>query len=353
MESFKNIVYSFWNTFSYKEAYFQKLIDDLNFLEFRKAINDALNIESDDITFEIGKKENGKYELIMTANGNKISNFMVNYCVKNAPQELKGKWNFYSTRPRMKEINKIKMFEMDFDIEDFIIYPKIYVQYQKIDIEIFSKKILNLSDDEKYNIIFVLLDKVIGENYTEIYIGEIKILNSKKKFLKNINLSDLFQYVENTIADNNWNRYNNPCEVFLGYQLKPKDKINNLRDDIIVGYTANFDLVNHYYSDDNSIKDLEKIGVMIGFLYYDNTDVKRENLVATRSRIEDEIFEMLDGKQVAEIIGGATGSKNSYIDLIIYDMDEFIGIIKDIKIELKELYYSNFYINSPIFLIKL
>ena len=339
MPSFKTRVESFWKEFCKEESIYRNLIDDKQFDEVRERVNILVNDLN--LAFEIGGA-NSKYDLVLTGEGNKTKCILANYCIKNAPTKLLEKWNFHSTRPRMSEGFSIKMFDTVLASDDFIIYPKVDTQKEKIDIEIYSNKLGKLSKDDKYGVVFVYLDTMIGENYVESYLGEINILNSKKLLAKGINIGDVFQFIEDVITTNKWKKYNNPCEIFSGYQGQPNQESKNLRDDVFVGYTACFDVINHYYSDNEWFEQVEDCGFTYGFLYYNNDGIENDNLVVFRGEIEDKIMALIDGKGIAESIGGATGINNSYIDFVIFDKEEFIENIKGINVELEELCFRRF-----------
>jgi len=339
MSSFKTRVENFWKGFSEEESIYRNLIDEKRFDEVRESVN-AL-VDDLNLAFEIGGANN-KYELVLTGEGNKTKCILANYCIKNVLTELLEKWNFHSTRPRMSEGFSIKMFDTVFASEDFIIYPKVDVKKEKVDIEIYSSKLAKLSNDDKYRLVFIYLDTMVGENYVESYLGGINILNSKKLLAKGINIGDVFQYIEDTIAANKWKKYNNPCEIFSGYQGQPNQESKNLRDDVFVGYTACFDVINHYYSDNEWFEQVEDCGFTYGFLYYNNDGIENDNLVVFRGEIEDKIMALIDGKGIAESIGGATGINNSYIDFIIFDEADFIENIKNVDVELEGLCYRRF-----------
>ena len=46
--------------------------------------------------------------------------------------------------------------------------------------------------------------------------------------------------------------------------------------------------------------------------------------------MEDAIEKLFDARKIGRILGGATGSFYSYIDLLVFDMDEFNAAINDV-----------------------
>ncbi len=341
MESFKTRVNNFWKAFCHEEEGYRRLLDEKRHQELIENLTGHLD-EVMPIAFELGKSDTGVYELALTGEGDNTKCFLTNYWVKQAPGELLSTWNFYSARPRSRGNFGIRMLDRDVALEDIFVYPSIQKERAKIDIAVFSKKLAGLDRNEKYSLLFVCLDAAIGETYTECYIGEIEILDSKKLLTKSITMAELYQYIEEAIAANSWNRFENPCEVYSGYQVPPRENPIRLREDILFGGTAGRDTLKLYQNDDTWLTESEKWGVAFGFLFYDNSGVPREKVVEYRAAIEDEVLALLTDSQAAQILGGATGSQNSYIDFILYDEDEFLDIMQAWEGNKQGIRYRNF-----------
>ncbi len=118
-----------------------------------------------------------------------------------------------------------------------------------------------------------------------------------------------------------------------------------LREDIFSGYTSCTSLLDEYYKGKSQrFDEAVSNGVHFGFLFFENVNVPRENIVNFRGDIEDKIMEQTVPYGIANSLGGATGFHFSYIDFIIYDYEAFINIAKEILTgyDFEEKGYSDF-----------
>ena len=89
------------------------------------------------------------------------------------------------------------------------------------------------------------------------------------------------------------------------------------REDVIVGTTCLTDIVNQYLNGERDIYDEAfELGIKFCFLSIDNGGDVQAGF-DLRNKIEDEELESCSS--FLEIIGGATGQRHAYIDLICYD----------------------------------
>lgn len=87
-------------------------------------MSEILNIALQDPYFNFGVNTDGKYELILTPEGNLQKLIRLDYLVKQAPSQLLERWNFFSSKPAMSAVN-LGMFGIDLKNEDIEIYYSI------------------------------------------------------------------------------------------------------------------------------------------------------------------------------------------------------------------------------------
>lgn len=347
MKSFKSRVVDFWTVFLKEEETFRVLLENGDHGAFVELLGSHLDTVVD-IAFEAGKNAGGTYDLVFTGEGDKTKNFLTSYLVKRAPKELSSTWNFYSTRQKMGVDFGIRMYGVEVSLRDLIVYPTIDTERRKVNVEIYSKKLSGLSKDEKMSLVFICLDSAIGENYTECYVGTIEVLDSKKLLAKHVTLADLYDYIEQGIEAGGWNRFTNPCEIFTGYEVPAREGADRLRDDIRFGYTSNRDTLRLFDDDETWLEPLDRYGITLGFIYYDNTSISGDRLVAVRGVLEDEVQAVIGDSHSAELLGGATGTLNSYVDFIIYDEPEFLTLITTANFSMAGLAYRRFQAESDV-----
>lgn len=285
------------------------------------------------VYFEMGVNDEGKYELILTPEGDRTKLIQIYYWLQQAPESLNEKWNFYSTKPGKGNSDfRLEMHGVSLEAKDMQIYAEPDEERKKIDIQIYSPKLMKLDENQRYSIFFIELDQFISEIYTMEYIGFVDFIEDEPEDEQAIPLEKLKSYIDYVINENDWPKPGNPCDEYSAYNMKPPQAEEyELRKDIVAGYTSCIPFLNAYYSGENELFDsYSEDGVIFGFIYYNNTNIPRENTVAFRTEIEEKITEKTVDAGIAHPTGGATGYQYSYIDFVIFDFESFLDITKTI-----------------------
>lgn len=353
--SFKERVGKFWDAFTEKESEVREKIEskiDRDILI--QFVDDILSIAFHKTFFELGVNEQGKYELILTPEGDRARLFQLEYWLKQAPAVLLDKWNFYSSKPaKAKGDFSISMFDITLAADNVVLYYGVDEKHQRVNLQVECSQLMKLEENKKYSMFFIYLDQLIGEAYTMEYIGAIDFVASPKG-MKKIAAQDLKKLMDDTIVAQGWFHIENICERCAGYEMVPsKAKDWQLREDIYIAYSSCFPVLNAFYSKSTDLFSSFYIdGVVFGFLFYENINVPKDRMVPFRTEIEDQILSVAKAEKVADSIGGATGFYFSYMDFIIYDIDAFHVIAKEIldKYKFKEAGFSNFIFgDTPLF----
>jgi len=345
--SFKKRVSKFWDSFTKEEYQIREMMDNkadgetlLNF------VDSILQIAFDKVYFEMGVNNEGKYELILTPEGDRARLMHLHYWLQHAPEPLWQKWNFYSSKPGKGTSGwRMNMYGVDLSSEDITIYPESDGEKTKVNLEIYCPKLMELEENKRYSMFFIFLDQFIGELYTMEYIGYIEFVDNVQE-KKSISIEKLKPLIDDNIDNNGWPRFEDPTEIYSGYRMEPNEKEGwTLREDIFSGYTSCTPVLNEYYNGEAKRFDEAKDnGIQFGFLFFENVNVPRENIVNFRGDIEDKITAQTVPYGIANCLGGATGFHFSYIDFIIYDYEAFIDIAKEIlqTHNFEEMGYSDF-----------
>ncbi len=345
--SFKERVGKFWGAFAEKESEVRKMLDDkVGTDTLIKFVDDILSVAFHKAFFELGINDQGKYELILTPEGDRAKLFQLEYWLKQAPAVLTEKWNFYSSKPaKAKGDFSISMYDTTLSADSVSLYYEIDEKHQKVNLQVECLPLMKLEENKKYSLFFIYLDQLIGEAYTMEYIGTIDFRVSGKG-LKKIAATDLRKLMDDTIEAKNWFRIENICERCAGYEMVPsKAKDWQLREDIYIAYSSCFPVLNAFYNKSTELfGNFYADGVVFGFLFYENINVPKDRMVPFRTEIEDQILKEAKAANVADSIGGATGFYFSYMDFIVYDIDAFLAIAKEVlvKYKFKDVGFSNF-----------
>lgn len=331
--SFRQRTTDFWDIFVKKESSVRKMIDDkaeANDLieELKKIIETAFS----DVAFEVGFN-GSKHELILSPNGNETILKQIRYLLDRKPKQVDELWNFYAAKPAMgSEGMGLRIYDKDISANDFTIYTNLEEDRKLIHIEVYAPKLDDLEENMRFNALFIMLDLFIGELYTMEYIGTVDFTEvPKRKNQESVSLAKMHAYINYLIEEHDWDKTKDPSTCYTGYEATPIEDSKRLRDDIYIGSTLSYDIIRQLREEEiYPLKELKDDGVYMGYIFYDNQEVKQSEMVNFRANIEDQIQDIVGEEGIANSIGGATGQNYSYIDFMIYDLDAFLEIAKDV-----------------------
>lgn len=346
--SLKNKVLQFWRAFSEEEATIREMIDNnadgKTILSFSESI---LKIAFNEVEFQLGVNIDGKYELILSPQGDRIKLIQYHYWLRYAPEHLKNKWVFYSSKPAFANTEyKLNMFGVAIEDKDLILYPTVNNKSSKIELKVYCPKLNDITESQKYSIIYTFLDQYISELYTIEYVSKIQFTGDKLKH-SGIKISLLKEYIDVLIEAKGWSHSENPLDGYIGYKLNQTEEKEGwgLREDITSGYSSCTAAISAYhFKDEEFYHKYKQDGMVFGFIFYENFDLADSEAAYMRANIEDQIIEQTGTNGIANCIGGAAGLHFSYIDFVIYDYKAFMKIIKEIMADnmLDEVGFSYF-----------
>lgn len=237
------------------------------------------------------------------------------YCVSRAPQL--GGWTFYPAR-QPGPIEGIRMeFEGEkFDPMEFWLTPTVDADSEKVNLAVWHPLVPKLGTQALYSPLFLFLDEVLGEFGTGQWIGEINIGNHR--LTEAIPLHELPASIQKVQADTGWTKLP-PGESVTLYELKPQAAAF-LRSDILVGQTANLNLIQDYLQNDGQLDDpLAGTGADYVFVAFPAIFLPAGEQTEARGVIEDALAAALTAAQSGRLLGGALGRQNAYIDLLLFD----------------------------------
>lgn len=330
MKSFKTRITEFWQAFCEHEDAFIKMFEDTQAhgQEIVDQMHTLLEIAFEESYFEMGRNKDGKCELIITPAGNHLQLLLTQYCVAQAPKQLWERWNFYSTKPAETRFAfAVHMKDMNISGDDVTIFPQI--ENQKINIRVYSEKLNTLEENDAYHFLFVLLDSYISEFYTMKYIGGIEFL--KQPVSNGVLLKDFKAYIDDVIMEEKWMEIQDASASYTAYEARPIEENPWLREDVYFGITSQMQVIQMLYGKDASlVEQMNKNGIVLGFLYYENSRIETDDMLDYREQIDAEILAKGKEAGICENIGAATGLYSSYLDYIVYDIDGFLAIIKEV-----------------------
>jgi len=204
------------------------------------------------------------------------------------------------------------------------------VKPKKIDLTAWHPLFESMPEKEKWRVLFLLLDEALGEFGTQQWIGEIKLGN--EKLAEAIPLHELGQFLNKVESETGWKKYP-PGECWTGYRIKEQHQ-RFLRGDMIAGSIVNDRLVDEYLDAEGELSDpLAGTGANYVFVSFDAQILPEGNQVDARSAIEDAIADSLRRNSSGQLLGGALGTQNAYIDLLLFDGQNSLELVRQALIQ--------------------
>ncbi|WP_298063023.1 hypothetical protein [uncultured Campylobacter sp.] len=312
--TFAGRVDKFWAEFS---GMVDEIKADLAAEEFEKAMqktDEKLRICLAEPYFMTGLAGE-RLDLVLTPEGMRHRLFWLSF-IKNAmPRQLESKMLCTLGKPRApRGIGGIEMYDTHVNAEESMIYAQF--NESDVDIKIYNENLAALlaqDEGKAYNLSFILLDNMIGETAIINTLGELEVLAGPEE--KGVPLSEFADLIDEKFGER---ASREPLKNFFSYEMQPRG--SEVREDVVVGTTCLRNLIGEYLGGKRDIyNEAFELGIKFCFLSVGNGGDMQAGF-DLRNKIEDEELESCGS--FLEIIGGATGQKHTYIDLICYDEEK-------------------------------
>lgn len=260
-------------------------------------------------------KEEENFTFTLSPEANRSFQFLTAYWYDSAPA-IPG-WTFYSARQPAKDPSKftISIGEKSYSIAEIWLVLAINEEDEKIDISAWHPHFTGLDDNNRYQILFLWLDEVLGENGTEQWIGQVDF--STEKFSDAIPLLEIKDHLDSITKENGWEKPS-PDHCYSFYEII--EELGDFpRSDTRSGNTCHMQLVNEFMEFGGDLPDLLS-GSHADFVYvqFPASFLNPGEEVQLRDMIEQKINKALNDDESGHSIGSASGSKNIYLDFIIF-----------------------------------
>lgn len=340
-------VKEFWNWFVENEEKLSGMMCPNSMEEadaFIEFISKGTNLISEDMHFNIG----GDHEFTFSVEGWPDLFIIYPYIISCMPECLKGKWKFFPFNPGKVGSFAYRVHDTDVDMGKIMVKASYDEKRENFNIRYYDKNLCALPEENSDGNFHVILELVLGEGVSFKYVNGIERASGIEEGM--IALSGLRQHIEETVKSHGHEFFENPKDVYTGYQLTPKES-DELRFDVIVGSTCLSSIVADYYHGSTEIFDhADGFGVQALYMVFQN-GVGEDNILNFRHDLEDRITEeILEPGNLGVITGGAIGTEYSYIDLFVYDLRAFVKKVIPLLDEYPEysFYISDFIRNGRI-----
>ncbi|KLI14132.1 hypothetical protein SU46_11670 [Brachyspira hyodysenteriae] len=332
--NFEERVNRFWKWFEENEKVISDFIDkksNMSSEEIIEFVSNGVSLISNDLQFNFG----GDYEFTFTIEGKEYLFYLTPRITAAMPDKLKSKWKFspYMQKQDIEDSN-FRMYNEDLSFKDILVYSEYDEDTNLFNFKFYNKILNQLDENYVYNAFYIMLEHAIGENISRLYLGNVE--KSDKKLDSMIELTKLYDFIMNILKSKNKDIILDPINRYTVYECKPTD--NFFREDIFIGNTCYMELIDDYanYNID-AIVNISKMGARAVYLAYAFSDNKdndfndediNKKLLEERNNITDELESVMgergSGKEIGVVLGSAFGMIGGYIDLLLYNQDDFI-----------------------------
>jgi hypothetical protein len=263
-----------------------------------------------------GPGSGGKgHSFTLTGEGNIHRQFLAEYWHSQAPV-LDG-WTFYASRQASEEPFGWGMTidGRKFDPKEFWLATDLNHEDEKIDITVWHPLFDVLSEKDRWTVLFLMLDEVMGEFGTQNWIGEIAF--SDRQLKEAMPITELRSLIQKIEQDQGWKKCS-PIEMWSTYEHVAGNGFP--RSDIFVGSARNLKLLDNYWSSMGDMEDpLPNTGADFVFVQFDRARLPKGKEVDERGRFEDAVIAALAAENSGISIGGAMGEQYVYMDFLLFD----------------------------------
>ena len=294
-------VKEFWNWFVENEEKLSGMMNPKSMEEadaFMEFISKGTNLISEDMHFNIG----GDHEFTFSVEGWPDLFIIYPYIISCMPECLKGKWKFFPFNPGKVGSFAYRVHDTDVDMGKIMVKASYDEKRENFNIRYYDKNLCALPEENSDGNFHVILELVLGEGVSFKYVNGIERASGIEEGM--IALSGLRQHIEETVKSHGHEFFENPKDVYTGYQLTPKES-DELRFDVIVGSTCLSSIVADYYHGSTEIFDhANGFGAQALYIVFQN-GAGEDNILNFRHDLEDRITEeILEPGNLGVITGG-------------------------------------------------
>lgn len=342
--SIKKQAKRFWRVFEQEKKNLEKALlshNDEEVKEIKKIISTYFE-ELCNCELEISE-EDGIFELTFLPEQEKNAQLICDLLKKLAPESMQD-WVIHSCLPPLsqKALNTVlRIKEQDYTADDFIVYYDIDRKNKCLNAEIYCDAFMQIEPNKAMEIGIYMLQLNIGEIALEAYINHIDVISERKSGNASL-LSSFYETLLDIIEEEKWTEYDSATSIYRAYSLNENKIIEDVRKDMKIIFTVHPLLMGELLNDEYfTYHQFFDFGGEYGYLYYE-LEGKEVNDALIRQKLEKKLNELLYPMGIARSIGGAIGTKYAYIDLAIFDKDEFIKVLDKInnKLSIKLTYKS-------------
>ena len=287
-------------------------------------------------SFELGVGVE-KYELILSADGNRSALFPLVYFQRRAPESVLEHWNILVGRQPSAGFS-LQAGELQVQAEDVLVWTE--PREDRVSLALYCEKLLPLmkeEEDKAWWLLCTLTDQVLGEVPSIALIHDLDIVEQPRS-----GTAVLLSELPGKLRDMGYTRWDDAGDYlensYIAYELEPvKDPEADWRLDVGAGSTRLPVLINDYMRAESGIMDdYHRDGIAAGFLCYPldgfTGEGRAEEILTFRDALRESVREHA-GEDAVTFLGGATGLYYGYLDLIAWDLPAVLDAARNFLLE--------------------
>jgi hypothetical protein len=325
-ETFKERVEDFWRWFPTVAERLDAELKARKSVVLAEEISARVDKLGPGFAWEVGPGRQGN-SLTLSGEADRHRQLLTQYWVQRAP-EING-WKFYPARqPDPNKGLELNIGKKRFDGKQIWVSPTVDREREKFDLAVWHPGWEELDDNQRWTMLFLFLDMELGEYGTQQWIGRIEFSEGKLK--EAIGLEELPRFITETCSKERWES-RALGEGGVLYRLEPHDGF--ARGDVVFLRTSHPRLIEDYLQAQGQMEDpLAGTGADYVYVTLSIEHLPKGEEVAARAVLEDALDERLGAEGLGRFLGGATGSRFGYIDLLIFDGERSVaGIEKALR----------------------
>lgn len=336
-ETFRERTRQAWAAFAAGEEELRRMMDEdrdhRRGEELIAKCSEYLELAFDQVSFEIGSS-GGRYELILTPEGDRLKFFQLMYFKRHAPASVLEHWNILVGRQPTEHIG-LRSGDWEITGEDVQVWPE-KQEDGGVDLTLYCERLapaLKEQENRVWWMLTTLTDQVLGEIPCMRAIGGRFEVAERPKEGACVLLSELPAVLEEMGIDLSTDP-ETYLESYTGYRQTPsEDPEADWRMDVIAGSTSCLPLVNGYLRGEaDGVNDLHDDGAAAGFFCYPLDSFSGEDRSQQIFQFRDGLEAVLEERAGAEaitLVGGATGIFYGYVDVIAWDLPAVLDAAKE------------------------
>lgn len=334
--TFKDRVAEFWDWYARVADRFYETIEQGRCADLTTEVGDFMQQTLPHLSWVFGPGLKGGHSFTVTGEGYLPRQLLAEYWHSRA-REIPN-WTFYGSRQpvpveSLKDV-AIQVGEQEqVDVETFMLKTSVDDEAKAIDIVAWHPALQQVPEEHHFQILFLLLDEALGEFGTQTWLGDIKIepfTESEKTKM----LSELPAFVRQVSDYHEWEKLS-PLKSYTCYEVSTQT--NSRRGDTVVGTTCIPDTVIEFLENDGKLPEdpFDGIGAEFAYVAIDASVFPDGAQTDVRGNIEDALNDALESELSGRTLGGAFGTDESYIDLLLFDGDNSRRIVRETLDELQ------------------